>query len=193
MSSLTREQASKITYDNILAVATDLFMRDGYQKTSTRDIAKICQITQPNLYHHFKNKEVLYIAVLTRFTEGIQEDLVAISRKNDPVQDRLLEMILYLLQLQPTNLMGMLQDIATELSYDNRLSMYQLFEATYKQPLTDLLKKMPIKDEFTHEEIVNFILYHLAAMMSIDNQLTPVSLKEQANHFVKILFEGALK
>jgi len=81
MSSLTREQASKITYDNILAVATDLFMRDGYQKTSTRDIAKICQITQPNLYHHFKNKEVLYIAVLTRFTEGIQEDLVAIAEK----------------------------------------------------------------------------------------------------------------
>ena len=34
-------------YEEILDIAEDLFMRQGYNDTSTRQIAKILNITQP--------------------------------------------------------------------------------------------------------------------------------------------------
>lgn len=56
-----------MTYDlreAILDTATDLFMKNGYQGTTTREISKILSVTQPAIYHHFKTKEQLYIEVL---------------------------------------------------------------------------------------------------------------------------------
>lgn len=51
----------------IIAYATELFMTQGYLATSTRQIAKGLHITQPAIYHHFKNKEEIYVEVLTTF------------------------------------------------------------------------------------------------------------------------------
>ena len=50
----------------ILSVASELFMTKGFKNTSTREIALKANITQPNLYHHFKNKKELYLAVIDR-------------------------------------------------------------------------------------------------------------------------------
>ena len=47
--------------DQIIQVATDLFMEIGFTATSTRQIAQILNISQPALYHHFKNKDDLLI------------------------------------------------------------------------------------------------------------------------------------
>ncbi len=41
----------------ILSVASELFMTKGFKNTSTREIALKANITQPNLYHHFKIKK----------------------------------------------------------------------------------------------------------------------------------------
>ena len=46
--------------DEILDVAEQLFMQQGYKGTSTRQIAELLGITQPNLYYHFKRKEDIY-------------------------------------------------------------------------------------------------------------------------------------
>lgn len=48
--------------DKIIEKATELFMSKGYLATSTRDIVKELNITQPALYHHYKNKELIYIS-----------------------------------------------------------------------------------------------------------------------------------
>lgn len=44
--------------EQILEVSERLFMSQGYKKTSTRQIAEILGITQPNLYYHFKKKKI---------------------------------------------------------------------------------------------------------------------------------------
>ena len=41
----------------ILHEAGELFMERGFQATSTREIAEKAEITQPNLYYHFKTKK----------------------------------------------------------------------------------------------------------------------------------------
>ena len=54
----------------ILSVASELFMTKGFKNTSTREIALKANITQPNLYHHFKNKKELYLALTNVRNDG---------------------------------------------------------------------------------------------------------------------------
>ena len=92
------------THRKILLVASELFMEKGFKNTSTREIAERCKITQPNLYHHFKNKKELYIAVIEQLTNNVQKDLAVIIDEPLPVDEKLCKMIHVLLEKHPTNL-----------------------------------------------------------------------------------------
>jgi AcrR family transcriptional regulator len=57
------------TKETIVRTALDLFLRNGYEKTSMNDIAREVGITKPAIYHHFKNKDELIHEVLSLFFE----------------------------------------------------------------------------------------------------------------------------
>src|ERR1019366_3165036 len=48
----------------ILATATDLFARFGYNGVSTRDVASAAQVNEVTVYRHYPRKHDLYLAVL---------------------------------------------------------------------------------------------------------------------------------
>jgi AcrR family transcriptional regulator len=50
--------------DQILAVARQLFARQGFRGTTTRQIADQAQVNEAILFRHFRSKEALYWAVL---------------------------------------------------------------------------------------------------------------------------------
>lgn len=60
------------------------FLRRGFNGTSTRDIAKVANITQPALYSHFADKEVIFIAVISEVGEMIREKKLARSTRPVP-------------------------------------------------------------------------------------------------------------
>jgi AcrR family transcriptional regulator len=49
----------------ILEMATRLFVAQGYHGISMREIADACGISKPGLYYHFKDKEDLFLAILS--------------------------------------------------------------------------------------------------------------------------------
>ncbi|HTU96196.1 MAG TPA: helix-turn-helix domain-containing protein [Solirubrobacteraceae bacterium] len=57
------------TRERILDVAQDLFTRQGYDKTSLRDIAERLQITKAALYYYFERKEDLLVELHRRLHE----------------------------------------------------------------------------------------------------------------------------
>ena len=50
--------------DQILQVALDLFTRQGYDKTSLREIAEHLEVTKAALYYHFTSKEEILSALI---------------------------------------------------------------------------------------------------------------------------------
>ena len=115
----------------ILSVASELFMTKGFKNTSTREIALKANITQPNLYHHFKNKKELYLAVIEELTSRVQEELVPIVSGNASVEEKLYQLIKVLLDEHPTNLFLMLNDMFQEMGPDYNRTLYQIFKKTY--------------------------------------------------------------
>ncbi|MEU0489110.1 helix-turn-helix domain-containing protein [Nocardiopsis sp. NPDC006139] len=71
------------TRAEIQGVALDLFGRQGYEKTSLREIAERLDITKAALYYHFRSKEDLLRALvepLRRDMEGFLEGVDGLAR-----------------------------------------------------------------------------------------------------------------
>ena len=64
------------TRDRILEVALDLFIEQGYDKTSLREIAERVGVTKAALYYHFASKEEIFrtlIEPILTITEPLAE------------------------------------------------------------------------------------------------------------------------
>lgn len=136
------ERPEHITRQRIISVARDFFMRDGYKATSTRKIAQEVGITQPNLYHHFVNKESLYVAVLESVGEETQDKLNEIKASAPPeLKAALILMTNYLKEEYPINFYMMMHDMKEELSEEISYHLYQIFRSAYQDPFIDLFKE----------------------------------------------------
>lgn len=69
---------SSNTRDKILTVATKLFGRYGFNKTSMDEIAKIARKAKGSLYYHFHSKEVLFTEVVKREMFQLKVELTKI-------------------------------------------------------------------------------------------------------------------
>ncbi|VTU46358.1 HTH-type transcriptional repressor KstR2 (plasmid) [Variovorax sp. SRS16] len=59
----------------LLAIARQLFARDGFERTSLRDIAEAADITKAALYYYFPNKEALYERVVVDSMQALFDDV----------------------------------------------------------------------------------------------------------------------
>ena len=71
---------SEKTRDKILTVATKLFGRYGFNKTSMDEIAKIARKAKGSLYYHFHSKEDLFTEVVKREMSSLREQLIVIIK-----------------------------------------------------------------------------------------------------------------
>ena len=77
------------TRDRVLQVAQALFAERGYRGTSLRDIAKRIGIKAPSLLHHFPSKQQLYLAVLDKMFESLEDAANAIAWGRERPQERM--------------------------------------------------------------------------------------------------------
>lgn len=62
----------KTSKENMLLVALRLFAQKGYEATSIFDIAQELQITKGAIYKHFKNKQDILDAIISKMEENDQ-------------------------------------------------------------------------------------------------------------------------
>ena len=81
------------TRSTVLTNAKRLFAQHGYVGVSVRDIAKACGIRAASLYHHFPDKESLYLATMEFAFADKAEVIVASVSIDGPPQERLAEFV----------------------------------------------------------------------------------------------------
>jgi AcrR family transcriptional regulator len=58
--------------EKITQAAAQLFARQGYHGTSTREIARLADVSENTLFRHFENKEDLFWSALRALTSGLK-------------------------------------------------------------------------------------------------------------------------
>jgi len=75
MSRITEELKVE-TKQNILKEATALFQEKGFQKTTTKAIAKACKIAEGTVFNYFPTKDDLLIAVFEHMAQYEDEHMI---------------------------------------------------------------------------------------------------------------------
>ncbi len=74
--------------DKVLTSALELFTRQGYFKTSMRDITRASAVSTGSVYHHFKDKEGVAAALYQDMIERMRSELLSIIAANDSAHDQ---------------------------------------------------------------------------------------------------------
>ncbi|GLS27601.1 HTH-type transcriptional regulator RutR [Marinibactrum halimedae] len=85
-SQKRREKAQENKKAAIMKAALDLFSRNGVNGTSIEQIAEKADVSKSNVLYYFKNKEQLYIEVITRLLEIWLKPLQSFSIEQDPIE-----------------------------------------------------------------------------------------------------------
>lgn len=119
MTSIRRSTAeagtrSSYTRERILTEAGKLFVARGYHGISMREVAAAVGVTKPALYHHYADKESLFVAILTD-SLGELARIVRLMEEKSTLQEQLTCLVDSLLSQRPDHWVGL--QLAGELKH----------------------------------------------------------------------------
>ena len=82
-------QANAGSEQSIMDAAETLFAEKGFDAVSMSAIAKLANTSKPNIYHHFKNKKDLYLAVIKTAARHSSSLLDALAEAPGSLQNKL--------------------------------------------------------------------------------------------------------
>lgn len=82
-----------VNREAILDAAADVIRRTGYEAVTMKDIAAAVNLTAASLYHHFKNKDALLLAVLEFGMDAIIARIEPLACAPIPASERLRALI----------------------------------------------------------------------------------------------------
>jgi AcrR family transcriptional regulator len=81
-----KESKQEAKKQQIMSAAVELFAEHGFYKTTTAMIAREAGVTQPYIFHFFKTKEELYVAVLEHGFAEIGKVFQEVTAPHDTLQ-----------------------------------------------------------------------------------------------------------
>ena len=84
----TKAAQSAATRAKLLKVARKLFAKNGYAAVGTEEVVKRAGVTRGALYHQFKDKKDLFLAVFEQMEEELMQKVIGhASQQSDPVEE----------------------------------------------------------------------------------------------------------
>lgn len=166
---VTRAEQMAKTHQAILDTARELFLKNGYAATSTRDIANAIGITQPALYHHFKDKEVIFLAVITTVGAEIKEGIDEIrADTGQSALDQLTDVSLLLTRKHPADVFSLIHTSFKALSPEHIRQLAGVFAIDYVQPIQAVFEQpsMHLQAEVTPQMAASFYLTSLSPLFN---------------------------
>jgi len=73
---------------SILAAATKIFAKEGYDNASVEEIAMQANVAKGTFYYHFKSKEDLFISLISNGTDKLSDQMLEESEKFSSPTDK---------------------------------------------------------------------------------------------------------
>lgn len=83
------QQRGEETRTRILDVAQEAFARYGYDATGVAEICRRAGVTKGGFYHHFPSKQDVFLEMLERWLEGMDQELEVMRSGEETVPDEL--------------------------------------------------------------------------------------------------------
>ena len=161
-----REQQKKATIRRILTAAQTLFMNHGYAAVTTRMIADAAGVQQPLLYHYYKTKEALYLAVVMDVSETMAAKIIREQADEQHFVAKVRRLGHVLTDDHTMNLQLVLHDIGN-LDDAVRQSVFQAWQTGLLAPLDRFFGafKKQLAPTYQIREITLYFLTVLAAYL----------------------------
>jgi len=196
---MKREEQLTHTHAAILQAAREQFLSQGYQATSTRDIAKEVGITQPALYHHFSDKEVIFLEVIKTVGAEIRtgltqvNDQLAAEENPDPV-DALVQITEVLTAVHPRDVFTVIHSSFKYLKPENKRQLGMVFGQDYVGPLQHFFELgiVTLRPELAPQDAASFYLTSLSPLFNTFHHVGPAdsSQHEQTVALIRLILFG---
>lgn len=123
--------------------ATALFVERGFHGASMREIAERCQLSKAGLYHHFRDKQALLLAVLLA---GVEQAGVIVARATAApggTRAQVRELLAGIARHRDRqrSVMRLAEREAANLSAEARAQMLAAYQASFVGPIEALLEE----------------------------------------------------
>ena len=126
-----QKRNAALTKEKIITNAMLLFAKNGYDATTTDDIAKQAAVNKAMIYYYYKNKSTLYAEVMSHVLDAIYQEIIS-KESQDPLKDLENFIATYALYCHsnpslPALLLRELSDSGAHLPQEMFANMRQLF------------------------------------------------------------------
>ncbi|OJG55352.1 hypothetical protein RV06_GL001795 [Enterococcus haemoperoxidus] len=193
--AMKKETVFEITHQSILETAKELFLTNGYKNTSTRDIAKAVNITQPALYYHFSNKEVLFIEINKQIGSQLKHEMGQIQDEPDSLENKLIKCTNALLNVYHRDIFSFIHQSAAEMEQENKQQLFYILNDYYLKPLQAIFEtsQTPLNTMVSSKKAAQFYLMSLSLLFSTIHQIsTEKERSEQISELMSMVLHGVL-
>lgn len=147
----SRAPVPDTTRARIQQEAARLFVASGYHGVSMREVAEAVGVTKPALYHHYADKEALFLAMLDNTLTGLAR-LVQVAAAQTGLRAQLDTLVSELLASAPEQRVGL--QLASELRHvspERRAAFEQEYRRVWMGGLTALFEAAAARGELRRD------------------------------------------
>lgn len=187
---------------NILNKAGELFLKYGYSKVTTDEIAGFAGISKKTLYNHFTTKEALLVSVIDDIFNTLESELQSVLSSEENFKDKLRLIINASSKALSRLNHHFLQDVQIKMPYvwdDLVRKKESLVKKYFGQMLEEGRKKGLVRTDINHDVVMLMLQISVEHLFDPQYILTlpknmypdiPADNQQIFDNIIKILFNG---
>lgn len=194
---MAKSRTSMLKRERLIKKASHSFLKDGYERTTFKNLAKAVGIQGPGVYHYFDSKEDLLLHILERADLKFQENITDQLKKIDNPEEKVKTLIQNIIRL-------LSESGEIPLIFDNTLLKkfpQKVKEKREKEKQAYYFIRETLKDLIESRNIKNHIDLNVAAFSLIGmsvwvykwfNPKGRISIGELSDQMIDLFFNGFL-
>lgn len=191
-----RERQAEQLKKEILEAAVKTFQQYGYEKATTKKIAKEAEVSEGTLYYYFQNKRDILITLFKILINNLNTNLIKVSNNEDELATILSQGMAH--QYSQIDTLPILTLFMHESALDPEVQeIFSQMMSSVRTSATGLIKQLEelgkIK-KVEHEKLALLMsligIGYMTLMESGDSYIDKIPLKKLTDDFAKILVEG---